>query len=224
MHHPTFLALKTRQRAERHQHPAGMGLRVHRALSWLQRAEQETEDFDAKFIFLWIAFNAAYASQSLREDGFTEQAVFKRFLSDLIRLDHAQKFSSLVWSHFPQAIRVLLDNQYVFQPFWDAQSQFSQGQKPNFEWEQAFALAKQRANDALRDNDTLGVLMAVFSRLYTLRNQLLHGGATWNSGVNRDQVRDGVRLMGTIVPLVIEIMLDHPEEGWEMPMYPVVSR
>ncbi len=39
--------------------PEALSLRTHRALSWLQRAEQETEDDDARFIFLWIAFNAA---------------------------------------------------------------------------------------------------------------------------------------------------------------------
>ncbi|MDD2599899.1 MAG: hypothetical protein PHO37_11855 [Kiritimatiellae bacterium] len=35
-------------------------LRVHRALSWLQ-ATNESPAPDAKFIFLWIAFNAVDA-------------------------------------------------------------------------------------------------------------------------------------------------------------------
>lgn len=47
----THEALKTRQRAIRHTFPEGLGLRVHRALSWLNRADQETEDDDARFIF-----------------------------------------------------------------------------------------------------------------------------------------------------------------------------
>ena len=39
-----------------------MNLRLRRALSWLGRAEKEytVEDFDAAFIFYWIAFNAMY--------------------------------------------------------------------------------------------------------------------------------------------------------------------
>lgn len=36
-----------------------LNLRLHRAESWLRRGEEET-DADAKYIFLWIAFNAAY--------------------------------------------------------------------------------------------------------------------------------------------------------------------
>jgi hypothetical protein len=50
--------LKARQRAERHPHPTDLGLRVHRALSWLKRADHEADDQDARLLFLWIAFNA----------------------------------------------------------------------------------------------------------------------------------------------------------------------
>jgi hypothetical protein len=63
----------------------------------------------------------------------------------------------------------------------------------------------------------------VLSRIYTLRNQLIHGGATWGSSVNRDQVRDCVGFMGKLVPLVIEVMLDHPETLWGDACYPVVE-
>ncbi len=56
-------ALKKKQRTLRDDFPETMGLRVHRALSWIARAE-EAEDADGRFIFLWIAFNAAYADES----------------------------------------------------------------------------------------------------------------------------------------------------------------
>ena len=54
-----FTALKARHRAERDSQHPNLSLRVHRALSWLQRAEQLADDADGRFIFLWIAFNAA---------------------------------------------------------------------------------------------------------------------------------------------------------------------
>ena len=53
--------LKTRQRKERDAYPPNLSLRVHRALSWLDRAEQLAGDLDGQFIMLWIAFNAALA-------------------------------------------------------------------------------------------------------------------------------------------------------------------
>src|SRR5690606_25406312 len=48
-----FQALKQRHRQERdNQHP-NLRLRLHRALSWLDRAEQ-ADDVDGRFVFLWI--------------------------------------------------------------------------------------------------------------------------------------------------------------------------
>ena len=42
----------------------GLGLRVHRALSWLDAAERCGDDDDARFIFLRISLNAAYRMRS----------------------------------------------------------------------------------------------------------------------------------------------------------------
>lgn len=217
----THAALKARQRAERDTHPEHIALRIHRALSWLERGEKSSDDLDAQFIFLWIAFNAAYASESVAQSNYTEKDIFRLFLVKLLSLDKKGLLESFVWKAFPQAIRVLLDNHYVFQPFWTAQS--SADPEDNNAWERLFDAAKKRANCALMAGDTVAVLHEVFQRLYTLRNQLLHGGATWNSQVNRRQVSDGAALMGSLVPIIIEIMLDNTSALWTRPMYPVVS-
>ena len=52
-------ALKVKQRALRDGFSTPLTLRVHRALSWLRRAEAEQDDQDVRFILLWIGFNAA---------------------------------------------------------------------------------------------------------------------------------------------------------------------
>jgi hypothetical protein len=67
------------------------------------------------------------------------------------------------------------------------------------------------------------VLAIVLGRIYVLRNQLMHGGATWNSSVNRAQVRDCAALMGKLVPQLIEIMLDNAGTVWGDACYPVVE-
>jgi len=51
----------------------------------------------------------------------------------------------------------------------------------------------------------------------------VHGGATWNSDVNRDQVRDGASLLGCLLPIFIDLMMDNPGHEWPMPNYPVVE-
>lgn len=50
----------------------------------------------------------------------------------------------------------------------------------------------------------------------------MHGGATWNSTTNRAQVQDCANLMGQIVPVVVEIMMAHPEAAWGEACYPVI--
>jgi len=66
------------------------------------------------------------------------------------------------------------------------------------------------------------LLEVVLDRLYTLRNQLVHGGATYKSEVNRSQVIDGKNILSMLVPLIIEIMMDNEYEDWGEIYYPVV--
>ena len=70
--------------------------------------------------------------------------------------------------------------------------------------------------------DTLVILNNLFDRLYVLRNQLMHGGATWQGSVNRAQVGDGARIMAFLAPLFVGLMMAHPDEDWGLPDYPVV--
>ena len=91
------------------------------------------------------------------------------------------------------------------------------------QWRQRFVNAKSAAHRALGRKNTPKVLAIVLCRIYTLRNQLIHGGATWNSRVNREQIRDCSRFMSCLVPLIIEIMMDNSHELWGQPCYPVVS-
>ena len=79
------------------------------------------------------------------------------------------------------------------------------------------------AHLALGHRDTVAVLSIVLSRMYTLRNQVMHGGATWDSGVNREQVRDGGNLLGKLVPVINELMLDNVGTLWGDAYYPVVA-
>ena len=197
-------------------------LRMHRALSWLQRADAAGADDDVAFVCLWIAFNAAYA-QDLGHGAVPEQQAFRNFVGDECRLDADKALAALVWQVFPGPVRLLLDNQYVFQPFWDAlNNPRADGSIPGH-WREAFDEARQRVHRALAQQDTERVLYEVLVRLYTLRNQLMHGGATWGSSVNRAQVRDGRALLRRLLPVLLGVMMDHPAQFEGRPFYPVVK-
>jgi hypothetical protein len=211
--------LKARQRALRDSFTPSLSLRTHRALSWLHRAEQEAADDDARFLFLWIAFNAAYANEIHDRKTFTERKLLMQFLGRLVEMDEDGLLHQIVWEQFSNSIRMLLHNKYVFQPFWDYQAGIIEGDV----WLNAFQRSKFSANRALGRTDTKRVLAEIFDRLYTLRNQIVHGGSTWNSEVNRSQMKDGANILGFLVPTVIHLMMENHNQLWGDACYPVVE-
>lgn len=213
----TAESLKARQRKERDQYSEGFSLRIHRAISWLARAEQ-CDDMDGRFVFLWISFNAAYSNE-LGDISMAESEQFRRFLKKLVELDEQHTLYNAIWQKYTSAIRVLLDNQYVYQPFWNHHNRISGFS----EWEKHFKASKQAVNIALANKETAVVLGIIFNRLYTLRNQIVHGGATWNSSANRNQLRDATTIFGDLVLSLIEIMMDNKDTHWGEACYPVVE-
>jgi len=214
-----YQQLKARQKLEKAKQSESVTLRVHRALSWLDRAEHERSDADARFIFLWISFNAMYASE-VHDPDMTEKRGFQTFLRTLLHLDPKGRIGQLIWKEFSGSIRLLLTNEYGFPDFW----RHHNGQLTATEWQSRFNKSRRAAELALAGGHTLQVLAIVFAPLYVLRNQLIHGGATWNSKVNRSQVRDCSNLLGKLVPVIIEIMQDHPDHDWGPATYPVISQ
>ena len=215
-----FVTLKDKQRAIREGFPETMGLRVHRAISWIGCAEKSSENDDARFLFLWIAFNAAYADeQKFHSVPPAERTAFNDYFTKLIALDNEKHIHKALWHNFSGPIRVIMNNRYVFSPFW----QHHNGIEGAEDWENRFKYSVREFESALKRGDCVKILSFVFDRLYVLRNQLIHGGATWNSNVNRDQVRDGAAILGFLLPVFVDIMMDNPSDEWGKPFYPVVE-
>ncbi|SNY58408.1 hypothetical protein SAMN06297280_3392 [Arsukibacterium tuosuense] len=214
-------ALKAYQRQHREHFPENLALRVHRALSWLNKAEQArlTNDTDTEFIYYWISFNAAYANEFGESERMAEQQHFQAFLAKIADLDQENLLFNLIWQQFSSSIRLLMDNKYVYQPFWD----FQRGRLNEEDWQKRFAASKTTLNKALADKDVPLALSCIFTRLYTLRNQLIHGGATHNSSINREQLKDACNLLNKLIPLVIALMMSAPEQLWGEGCYPVVK-
>ena len=216
----TFDALKEKQRAIRAGFPETMGLRVHRSISWIGRAEACGDDQDARFIFLWIAFNAAYADErELQSVTPGERAAFADYFGKLVVQDDQRRIYNALWQRFSGPVRALMENRFVFNPFW----QHKNGIDGFGDWEERFRLSSRGFAQSFQTGDTVRVLCFVFDRLYVLRNQLVHGGATWNSAVNRAQVRDGAAILTFLLPVFIDLMMDNPAEDWGRPFYPVVE-
>ena len=214
----TYQELKSRQRRERASYTPSFSLRLHRALSWLKKAEQ-CDDDDAKFIFLWIAFNAAYAQDFEHRAHICERGLYQSFLRKLVDIDTSNRLFSIVWSEYSGPIRVILDNEFILQAYWD----YNSGRISETRWKTERSRAKVAANKALGNGNTAMVLSIVFARLYTLRNQIIHGGASYASAANRSQVRDCSSILEQIVPVIIAIMMDGKADTWGEPAYPLIA-
>jgi len=196
-----------------------MGLRVHRSISWIGRAEA-AEDDDARVIFLWIAFNAAYADErEFQGPAPGERAAFADFFAKMVHLDAERRIYNEIWEGFAGPIRVLMQNRYVFHPFW----QHHNGIAGYEDWQERFTASAGAFARSFAAQNSARTLSFVFDRLYVLRNQLVHGGATWNSAANRNQVRDGAATLGFLMPVFVDVMMDNPHEDWGRPFYPVVE-
>ena len=219
---PTFTALKAKQRRLRDGFNAALRLRTHRAISWIHGAERAAADgdLDTAFICYWISFNAAYVQHAELHQQFAERDFFKWYFEEIVRLDGQRVIHDAIWKHFAGPIRTMLDNRFVFHPYWLCRH----GDAGFDDWRERFARQRRATNRALAAQDTAAVLSTLFDRLYVLRNQLMHGGATWGGGLNREQVRDGAAIMASLVPNFVDLMMDHASEaesGWGEPPYPV---
>jgi hypothetical protein len=206
--------MKARLKRDAENYPESTRIRLHRALSWLGRAERETKDPDAAFLFLWIAFNAVYAREF--GQGENERQRLSEFIGTLLAADRDKLLHAIVFQQFSGPIRTLIDNKFVFEPFWRALREHDSSNR----WEASFGASHKAALTSIMQGDTATVLSIVFDRLYVLRNQLVHGGATWNSGINRAQVKDGVRILSALIPMLLLLMLEHAELELGAVLYP----
>ena len=192
-------------------------LRIHRGLSWLKKAQQLDQELDLQFIALWVSFNAIYAQDLLISQ---DKQSLRQFLHLICQKDQEDKIYNILWEKYSQPIRVLLDNQYIYQGFWDYQNE-----KISLEaCKTGLVAEKQKVLNALGHKDSVDILMVLFNRLYTLRNQIVHGGATYNSSVNRSQLKDACRILEVLLPVFILVLLENAQSlDLGKPFYPVVQ-
>ena len=178
-------------------------------------------DRDTAFLLYWIAFNAAYAKE---EKPRSEQDAFRKFFKTLVRLDGRRAVHDEICRRFDARIRKVVDNVFLFEPFWEKAKDRAEGAdaEPDAEWNRDFRTESERVREALADpaqGDPLTVLVTLFRRLYTLRNQLVHGGATWGGRLNRYSVESGEEILGVVMPIFLRIMRENPDENWGAPPY-----
>ncbi|MCX5466809.1 HEPN domain-containing protein [Acinetobacter nematophilus] len=212
-----MLVLEEVYKSKKAENSEQFNLRIHRGLSWLKKAVILQSDLDLKFISLWIALNAIHP-QSVKTNN--DEQDFSQFFNSLVRLDREQKIQHIVWDRYHDAIARLIESPYTFQNFWD-----DQNQKINQKvWKQAFLAEKKQVSEARQAQDTICLLRIVFQRLLTLQHQLILGGATYNSSMNRKLLQDGCNILIAVIPASMHIILENPQNfDFDTPFYPLLQ-
>ncbi len=190
-----------------------VALRCHRVNSWLCCANSCYDDDDKFYVFSWIAFNAMYGS--IDNALHNERNQFKVFFKEVLSLDTQSTIYDILWVSFTNQVRGLLNNQYIFEPFW----KHTQGVRGYDNWEYSFKREKSLVNKALSKKNTLFILGILFDRMYVLRNQILHGSATYESKINRPQLITSRKILERVLPIFMEIILQNPDAHWGQTLY-----
>jgi hypothetical protein len=196
-------------------------LRLHRAISWLKASKENESNSDLRFICLWISLNSCYAVDADLEGNNAiptkESNDLNAFLVKLVSCDETRKIYDLLWNRYSSEIRLILNNQYLFKPFWD----FQRGLILDYRSKLEASIAK--ANLCLSKGDAVGLLRVVLERLYVLRNQIFHGSATYKGRVNRKQIMDSSEVLSRFLPIIILVMTENSRLDWGKTRFPVIN-
>lgn len=215
-----FESLRYSLRQCREQLPDGLATRLHRAISWLHCAEQQQDDVDMAFVSLWIGLNACVGLASSQQ-AIGERDAFQGFVDKLATHDRERRLYACLWQTYSGPVKGLIKNPYVFHGFWDAQVEHqTQSDVPH--WQTAFDQSSVAALNYLSRQQVPELVSIVLDRLWVLQQQIMLGGATYKSSVNRQQVVEGHKLLLSLLPIVIEIMMSAPQEDWGRLAYPVI--
>lgn len=164
-----------------------------------------------------MSFNAIYAQDFVISK---DEKTFRQFLNSLYQADTQHRIDHMIWDELSRTIQVLLEDPYIFQQFWDYQNHKITQEV----WKENYNLAKEKVCLSVQNKDTVAVLCTVFNRLYTLRNQLIQGGATYNSAVNFTQMQQSCDILSNLISAFIFILLENAQTlDLEQPFYPVVQ-
>jgi hypothetical protein len=188
-------------------------IRVHRSLSWRQRAEACDEaQPEARFLFLWIALNSLYSRWNPQQNAPDADTRSRGvFLENLCRMDPAL-VATLMHQHRP-LIKRILDNPYLSEVFW---------RDPDNPKSRGHATADANYLDRnYKEKAYCRVLCQVMQRLFVLRGQIVHGASTSGSRLNRRSLQDCLRLLAAFLPTIQHIVIEHGcHDEWPELCYP----
>lgn len=187
-----------------------LSIRIHRACSWLRRAQTTAHDsgtdaLDDQLVLLWIAFNSLYGRWDPDENHPARDVESVRsFLTIALELDAEDGFGKMLLRERPLAER-LFDNVYLDHYFW---RDLTEGEGDDETWKNMPKKGRRYLDDGRAE---LALDRLLLYRVYQLRCQLIHGGATHGGRLNRNSVADCGRFLHLVLDQTLRLMIKRPQ-------------
>ena len=202
--------------------------RIKRMDTWISHAEAASGDDDThlRFLFYWIAYEAAYQTH---ETGEAERhGEGRRELHRKLARHDRGKLQSILHAQSDNIVRIL-ELRQADPSFWKRWEEDAECGTPE-EWKTAFGRrvgsAKKRLNEAVRSGVKKAIsatLNNLFRNLSVVRNQIVHGASAGQDSHGRTQVILGAWLLKAFIPCFRDAIKANIHEDWGEPPYPRVG-
>ena len=189
-------------------------IRLHRALSWLERALDldAQEQPDGRLLYSWIAFNSLYGTWD-EDAGFPakDREAWQVFIGRLLTLDKDELLGRQLIVLRPQVLG-LLENKFLDPRFW-REPQAARSHRGQY----------HRALSIYMEKRWRDLLTMALDRVYVLRGQIVHGAATRGSSLNRAALQQCSQVLEGLLPPMLHLAVEHgAHDDWPPLCYPPV--
>ena len=201
--------------------------RLTRADSWLRAASnlevnRDPKDVDAQtaFLFRFIAFNSLYGLWKFEGSAKTTWIQLDRFFDNILtlHLEDRHHKGNILRSALQQCQSnwlQLIDNEFLDKGYWAVQEHQTG-------FREKYRSAKFGAIRRLSQQEYKDLLHSIFSRIVVLRNQIIHGCATFGQvSLGWTSVMTANPVLRALIPAFYLLMEQYPDSvDWPPVPYP----
>lgn len=193
-------------------------LRMHRAFSWMRKADgfAVPEDADSRFLFSWFALNTMYAKwDSDLVNREPEWQTREGFLKRMLKNDQCGRIQDCILGNRKHCDR-LLSEEHLINSYW--------GNPTEDEARKARTKPRKVGKHYHDAEEVIKVVIPLFKCMTMLRSQLVHGMSTYGSSANRAVVEAGAEVVFTFTLTVLQVIVEdglwQDDESWMPVPYP----
>jgi hypothetical protein len=203
--------------------PADQGLldRLQRADSWIQAASALPPDrLHEAFIFLYIAFNCLYGRRKYEGDASQIEEDLDAFFTKVLAMHErdaaeGERILTGALKVCREDGAVLIRDRFLVNRYW-------RGNQPPATLQPKLNKEAVGALEALADGDYREYLGLVFHRISVLRNQVMHGCATYGArSYGRASLAKALRVLRVLIPAFYQLARRYGHDlSWDPIPYP----